>query len=222
MRSLSQRASMTDQPDKNLVAEKEISYFSAIVSAYIESSMEKDRSLLTLSAGGIGLLITILTTIGAPSLFIIVLYSVASLSFGSVIVLILYVFGRNRSLLIKLAKNQNVSTDEESLGKLDKSIYTLFALGVSVSFIIGILTSLNQLTKEKTMSEKEEVKIYSLQGLSQMNPNPDTLEKNLQSLSELKPTSNEASTQNPNSTPSNTQENNGGSSTSTENPPKPK
>lgn len=213
---------MTDQPDKNLVAEKEISYFSAIVSAYIESSMEKDRSLLTLSAGGIGLLITLLTTIGAPSLFIIVLYSVASLSFGSVIVLILYVFSRNRSLLIKLAKNQNVSTDEESLGKLDKSIYALFVLGVLVSFIFGILTSLNQLTKEKTMSEKEEVKIYSLEGLSQMNPNPDTLEKSLQGLSELKPTSNEASTQNPNSTPSNTQENNGGSSTSTAPPPKPK
>ena len=47
--------------------QKKIEFYAASVAAWYESSLEHDKSLLTLSAGGIGLLITLLTTVGLGS-----------------------------------------------------------------------------------------------------------------------------------------------------------
>ncbi|MDA8663964.1 hypothetical protein N9L66_03280 [Porticoccaceae bacterium] len=43
---------------------KNVAYYSTMLSAWIETKMERDKTLVTLSAAGIGLLVTILTVIG--------------------------------------------------------------------------------------------------------------------------------------------------------------
>lgn len=47
------------EPDE-LKQQKELALYTAQVDAWVTTSFERDKSLLTLSAGGIGLLLTIL------------------------------------------------------------------------------------------------------------------------------------------------------------------
>ena len=75
--------------------EKEVAYFSAIVDAWVETRMEKDRALLGLSTGGVGLLATLLTTVGVARMWQLILYSAGALAFGFAIVTAIRIFGRN-------------------------------------------------------------------------------------------------------------------------------
>lgn len=52
---------MTPQEIEDL---KTVEYYSAAVTAWFNTALEHDKSILTLAAGGIGLLITLLTTVG--------------------------------------------------------------------------------------------------------------------------------------------------------------
>lgn len=48
--------------------EKDIQFYAASVTAWFNTRLEHDKSLLALSAGGIGLLVTLLTTVGVKSI----------------------------------------------------------------------------------------------------------------------------------------------------------
>ena len=54
-------------PEEIEFQKKQIEYYASCVNAWFNTKLERDRSLLTLSAGGIGLLITLLTTVGLSS-----------------------------------------------------------------------------------------------------------------------------------------------------------
>jgi hypothetical protein len=58
---------------------KEVEYFAAIANAWVNTRVEHDKSLLTLSAGGIGLLITLLSTVGIETTGILSVFSWRSL-----------------------------------------------------------------------------------------------------------------------------------------------
>ena len=78
---------------------KEISYYSNLVQAWISTKMEKDKSLLALSAGGIGLLVTLLTTSSLKENWIIFLYISAIVSFIIVLISTIIIFDKNAELL---------------------------------------------------------------------------------------------------------------------------
>lgn len=80
---------MTPEEIKN---QKEVEFYAASVNAWFNTSLEHDKSLFTLSAGGIGLLLTLLTTVGLSSAESLVLYIGAILSFLSAIIAILLIF----------------------------------------------------------------------------------------------------------------------------------
>jgi hypothetical protein len=46
---------------------KNVAYYSVLLTAWIQTRMERDKTLVTLSAAGIGLLVTILSTSGVKS-----------------------------------------------------------------------------------------------------------------------------------------------------------
>ena len=50
--------------------DKQTAYFAALVEAWLQTRMEKDKSLLMLAAGGVGVLVTLLTTTGIHSPFV--------------------------------------------------------------------------------------------------------------------------------------------------------
>src|SRR4051812_12163082 len=63
------RASINKMTDDNdpLADQKQVAFYGAVVTAWVETAMEKDKTLLSLSTGGIGLLVTLLTTVGPSS-----------------------------------------------------------------------------------------------------------------------------------------------------------
>ena len=79
--------------------QKKIEFYAASVSAWYVSSLEHDKSLLTLSAGGIGLLITLLTTVGLGTAEALVLYVGAISSFVVALISVLRVFRGNQKYI---------------------------------------------------------------------------------------------------------------------------
>lgn len=59
------------EPPGDLANKKEELYLSAVINGWIETRMERDRTLLALSTGGVGLLVTLVTTVGPPGSFIL-------------------------------------------------------------------------------------------------------------------------------------------------------
>ena len=61
--------------EDNINNAKEVAYYTALVDAWINTKMERDKSLLSLATAGIGLLVTLLTTVGITSGIMYLLYA---------------------------------------------------------------------------------------------------------------------------------------------------
>ena len=70
---------------------KNIAHYSAILSAWIRTKMERDKVLITLSAGGIGLLVTIFSTVGVKHWWEILPYMIAVIFFLATIIVCLFI-----------------------------------------------------------------------------------------------------------------------------------
>ena len=88
--------------DSELVAQKAIQFYGAGVTAWFNTALEHDKSILALSAAGIGLLITLLTTTGLASAEALLLYVGAILSFLLSIICVLFIFNRNKGYIEKV------------------------------------------------------------------------------------------------------------------------
>jgi hypothetical protein len=124
----------TPDPDKD----KHTAYYSALVGAWINTKMEKDKSLLTLATGGVGLLVTLLTTVGTKSSLVAVLYGVGFLLFLLSIISAVSIFGRNAKVIECLIGNEKPK--ERYLNFLDRVMFWSFILGLVVAIAIGLLS----------------------------------------------------------------------------------
>lgn len=208
------------------IKEKDKIYYSALVHAHIETSMERDRSLLAISTGAIGLIVTFMTTIKVKTVCELVLSLTDIMVFASVILLVLHVFRLNKRYVEKLVRNSvgykpiDATEEDKKLGTFDTVIETLFIVGIALLILIGTITSINQLSsKEKNMTSEENKKseriIESFQGLSKMNPKGEPATKSLQGLVNLNPKVDSATTSTTGTSgTSNSGSNNSGSSDS--------
>lgn len=89
---------------------KEVEYFAAIANAWVNTRIEHDKSLLTLSAGGIGLLITLLSTVGIKTTGIFICFSLAVFAFVICLGAVLWIYKRNakhlEDVLLKRMRNR--------------------------------------------------------------------------------------------------------------------
>lgn len=139
---------MTEEEEKML---KNVEYYSATVNAWYNSALEHDKSLLTLSTGGIGFLITILTTIGASSNFQLVLYAFAILAFATCLITILIIFNANKIHLESVVQN-TAQPNDPKLKNLDTIAFYSFILAIIISAIIGLSTATHTFNKEIEMA----------------------------------------------------------------------
>jgi len=136
---------MSDDP-------KSVEFYAANVNAWLNTKFEHDKSLLTLSAGGIGLLITLLTTTGVKSIESLVLYIVALMAFISCLGALLWIFRRNAKHLEGVVQGRE--TSDPLLATLDTAALATFLLGVLLSALIGISTAANSYQeKDRKMAE---------------------------------------------------------------------
>lgn len=160
--------------------QKRVEYYAASVNAWLNTSLEHDKSLLTLSAGGIGLPLTLLTTVGLSSAEALVLYIGAIMSFVIALVAILVIFRRNRTYIENILSNKSTGNDP-LLTKLDATALWAFGIGVLFTAIIGVAAAVHSYSaKEKTMANGTTKKIEtvtfrkSFNGVSDLQPTTDS------------------------------------------------
>lgn len=165
--------------DDELAQQKEIAFYASNVDAWFATSLEHDKSVLALSAGGIGLLLTLLTTVGVSSALALVVYISALACFVVALVTVLFVFRRNRSYIEQLV-TANVSKNDPVLSGADNIALLAFGLGVVLSAIIAIGSAIQSYasqepsmgTESKTAGQSTELR-ESFNGASSLRPTTD-------------------------------------------------
>ena len=134
--------------------EKDVEFYAASANAWFNTKLEYDKSLLVLSAGAIGLLITLLTTVGVSSFTLLVVFFASIVSFVVCLITVLAIFFRNAKHLEELISGKK--TNDTILGFLDSLSISTFILGVILASFIGLETARNNIiSKETIVSDKK-------------------------------------------------------------------
>lgn len=97
--------------------------------AWVDTRMEKDKTLLTLSAGGVGLLVTLLTGFGARSSLQLGMFALSGVAFLIAMLTAVVVFERNAKHIEDVLNGASVG-DDSMLVRLDVILMGAFLLGV--------------------------------------------------------------------------------------------
>jgi hypothetical protein len=116
---------------------KNVAFYAALVDAWVATRMEKDKTLLTLATGGVGLLVTLLTTVGPSSGTQLWLYGLAGTCFGVAVVAAICVFDRNSHHLLDVIQN-GTKGDDERLQLLDQIVFLSFVTGMVLTGAIAL------------------------------------------------------------------------------------
>jgi hypothetical protein len=133
--------------------QKDVEFYAAAVSAWLNTSLEHDKSVFALSAGGIGLLITLLTTVGVSNVVLLVLYVAAILAFLASLISVLAVFRRNRTHIEQVCLGNRAP--DPLLTVLDQVAVATFGIGAILAAVIGISTAVSSYsTKERALASE--------------------------------------------------------------------
>lgn len=185
------------------IAKKEVEFYGAALTAWFTTRLELDKNLLTLSAGGIGLLITLVSTVGVDSAEGLVLYVLSILAFLACIAVVLFVLRRNSTHIANVVIKGEMT--DPTLALLDKAAVFAFIAGVTFAAIIGIGAAIHSFqAKEVTMSVENKatgsrpVVGDSVNGMSAMRPAATVeLKKSFEGAAKLAPAAPEAPPQPP-------------------------
>lgn len=140
-----------------ITQQKEIEFYAASVNAWYGSSLEHDKSIFALSAGGVGLLVSLMTTVGVTSIFVLLLHAVAIVFFLFCLAFLLYIFRRNQRHIEQVLNVQDPINDP-GLQRVDLLVLITFWLGVFFSASVGVASGFKIYEKEQqAMSEKKQV-----------------------------------------------------------------
>lgn len=131
------------EENSEIVTGKDVAYYSAILSAWTATKLEYDKSKLALSVAAIGLLVTLLTTVGVSTITDLLLYVFAAASFLITVACVLYIFHRNARHLERVALEQEES--DSILKMLDNISSASFFIGVVFFIVIGLGQGLSSL-----------------------------------------------------------------------------
>jgi hypothetical protein len=151
---------------------KSVAHYQTLLGAWIDISLERDRTLLTLATAGVGLLVTILTTTGVQSLWMIVLYIGAFAGFLATIIFSFQLYRANASTL----KHEITNCDEQrpDLRGLDMRTMRSFSIGVVFSILIGVASGTHSFMGGDLMGRNSSSgdRLKSLDGIEGLRPQP--------------------------------------------------
>ncbi len=127
--------------DKDIDKQKQVVFYAACVNAWSNTRMEGDKSIMTLSAGGVGLLVTLISTIGVSDIWMIIWYLLGLVSFLVSIICVLFVFRLNAEYLEGVVDGSE--KDSKVLDYLDRTVSFSFVIGIVFSLIIGLSVAIN-------------------------------------------------------------------------------
>jgi hypothetical protein len=116
---------------------KDVAFYSTVLQAWVNSKFEKDRSIMTLSAAGVGLLVTFLTTAKGPlDKNYMIFVSCALVLFLFSILSCLIIFAKNPDRLRDIL--QGLEEESKLLNFLDWIANCSFAGGILFSVSAGL------------------------------------------------------------------------------------
>lgn len=132
---------------KELHNNKQVEYYASCINGWVTTRMEKDKSILTLSTAGIGVLVSFFSNIDTSNLLIYTLYILSILCFVIAILSALKIFDENSNYFMNIVKNEN----PKSISYLDKILYFSFIFGLVFTIILSlsIMSNKKNETKEK-------------------------------------------------------------------------
>ena len=117
--------------------QKSVSFYETLLAAWLNSRMEKDKQILTLSSVAIGLLVAFRSGINdIPSLCIVLF---AGALFVSSMIVVLDIFKRNSDYLMLVIQNNNeeqMMSEEKSLQRRTAWAFRLFIAGVVLTIFL--------------------------------------------------------------------------------------
>ena len=151
---------MSKETDKTKIETdelKEVEFYSNQVQAFFTTALEKDKSILTLSSGAIGLLITFGSNFNITNITEKLLYIFSLISFLICIIILILIFGKNKDYIIADIKEKKelVNKHEQTLKYLDNSAMFLFLLGVILATILSISLIIKPKIKENLMNRDD-------------------------------------------------------------------
>tara|TARA_Y100001001_G_scaffold158769_1_gene178757 strand:+ start:504 stop:1070 length:567 start_codon:yes stop_codon:yes gene_type:complete len=139
--------------------EKDVAFYSATLSAWYTTKFEKDKHLLSLSTAAIGLLVTLVTTIGTSEVCTAAMYILAVLAFLICVLTILAIFDRNSKHLEDLVKETD--DRDQLLSTLDKVASSSFVLGIMFTLLVGLFSGIENHRKEESTMTKDTGKMVT-------------------------------------------------------------
>ncbi|MGY4888942.1 UNVERIFIED_CONTAM: hypothetical protein EX528_00690 [Xanthomonas axonopodis] len=143
----------TLMPSNSQSDQKDVEYYAAQANAWFNTALEHDKSILALSSGAIGLLVTLLTTVGAKSELDQWLFGLALLSFVVSAVTILVIFRKNKAYLEDIVMMKESKLESE-LRNYDLLAICAFGMGISLVMILGVSNVVQSNQRKIVMSDK--------------------------------------------------------------------
>jgi hypothetical protein len=135
--------------NKNGLSEKEVEQLTGVefqsqsYASFYNTTMEKDKSILTLSVAGIGFLLTLLQFSKSLMYYELVFFLIAAVSYLTSIYSVISIFGKNSAFIVELVNKRDISVKQYQLDILDKTAIRSFYLAIVMTVIFGALTSQN-------------------------------------------------------------------------------
>ncbi len=181
---------------------KNIAHYQTLLSTWIETRMEQDKMVITLSAAAIGLLVTIITTVGIKGFW---QYFFAVASFAGFIIATcgcLHIFQVNAKHLEESLRCQSTDDTSKLLKKLDRLTIICFYAGIVCAVLMAIFVSfqktgggLNMADKSQDAPKKIEKIQESLNGVKNLSPDKLEVGKSLNGIANLAPQNLQSSAQ---------------------------
>ncbi len=155
---------------------KNIAHYQTLLSAWIGTRMEQDKMVITLSAAAIGLLVTIVTTVGIKGFWPYFFLIISLAGFIIAIFSCLHIFQVNATHLEENLRSQSIETSSKLLKKLDIITMFCFYTAIICAVSMAVLTSVqksggDQMTKKKSVkSQKVENLQESFDGIKKLEP----------------------------------------------------
>ena len=157
---------------------KNVQYYSVLLAAWIETRMERDRTLVMLSAAAIGLLVTILTAVGLPRLWMVLLYVGAFAGFLLTIWTAIQIYKLNSEKIgHELRGSEAPNYRQINLEPYDRLSVAGFLVGTIFAIVIGISSAIVSFYSQKEVPMGTEDRMQpdpgetrSLQGIENLRP----------------------------------------------------
>ncbi|VWB71029.1 hypothetical protein BLA23254_03317 [Burkholderia lata] len=155
---------------------RDIEFYAAALDGYYTTSFEYDKGVFTLAAGGLGLLVTLLTTSTLKTVPELFGYLGGIAAFSVDLLLLLWIFRLNKDHILHVVLQQE-ELSSKKLRRIDFAVVCFFLVGVAFTVFVGVCTAVDSFKKVTEVVDNKPnppatpiVRSDSVNGIKQMRP----------------------------------------------------